>query len=52
VVVLLVVTFFYVVLSGPAGIEYLERRRKRLDAPRARVMYLPSGRCRGSEPLE
>jgi hypothetical protein len=46
---LLVLTFFAVISTGPAGLEYLERRRALLDMPKATVMYLPSARCRGPE---
>ena len=46
----LVVTFFGVVLTGPAGVEWWQKRKAaRLaleDHPRARVEYLPSGCCR------
>ena len=49
-VILLVVVFFAVVLTGPAGIEFLERRQRRLDQPRARVIYLPSRACRDADP--
>ena len=46
----LVVTFFGVVLTGPAGVEWIAKRKAaRLaleDQPRARVEYLPSACCR------
>lgn len=49
----LVITFFGVVLTGPAGVEWFENRRaKRLELesrPAARVVYLPSGCCRTVE---
>lgn len=38
-----VIAFFTTILTGPAGREYLERRRARRDWPRAQVTYLPSG---------
>lgn len=44
---LLLATFLATVLTGPAGKEYLAKRRLLLDAPTARVTYLPSGECRG-----
>ena len=48
VVTLLVLTFFAVVVTGPAGVEYFEKRRALLDAPRMHVhlKYLPSSVCR------
>lgn len=41
----LLVTFLVVVLTGPAGVEWREKRRARLDAPAAKVLYLPSASC-------
>jgi hypothetical protein len=50
-----VATFFITVISGPAGLEWLgkqewyrrhQERRRALDAPVARVVYLPSAACR------
>lgn len=42
----LIATFFVTVMTGPSGQEYLENRRRRLEAPKARVLYLPSAACR------
>jgi len=50
IICLLVITFFATALSGPAGLEWLERRRAARreleDRPVARVIYLPSAGCR------
>lgn len=46
VICLLVLTFFAVIATGPAGLEWRERRRAELDEPRVRVVYLPSAGCR------
>ncbi len=44
---ILAATFAATVLSGPAGREWLERRRSRaLTAPLATIHYLPSAACR------
>ncbi len=43
---LFVVVFFAVILTGPAGLEWREKRRLLRDAPSARVLYLPSSACR------
>lgn len=45
IICVLVIVFFVVVATGPAGLEWRERRRAELDAPVARVMYLPSASC-------
>lgn len=47
---LLVILFFTVVLTGPAGVEFLQNRRALLDRPTARVTYLPGACCRA--PME
>lgn len=49
----LVIAFFAVVATGPAGTEYLDRRRVRRqdhdDQPLARVVgTIPSAACRGA----
>jgi hypothetical protein len=46
----LVAVFVYVVATGPAGIEWRAKRRLRLDAPMAKVYYLPSACCQVGEP--
>lgn len=46
---LLVITFFGVLASGPAGRDYLERRRAHRDRPLAQVFYLPTSACREPE---
>lgn len=46
IICLLVITFFAVIATGPAGVEWREKRRARLDRPTARVLYLASGACR------
>lgn len=51
-IVLLVATFLYVVLTGPDGRDYMKRRKTLLDQPKASVIYLPSWACRGSKPKE
>ena len=49
---LLVLTFFGVIASGPAGVDYVKQKREILrhrrdrELPAARVMYLPSAACR------
>jgi hypothetical protein len=45
----LVATFLYVVLSGPAFDDLRAADVVALDAPAARVVYLPSSRCRPRE---
>lgn len=50
VALLLAATFAATYLTGPAGRDDISRwrarRRLELDAPRARVEYLPSASCR------
>ena len=43
---LIVLTFFAVIATGPAGIEWRDNRRARRDRPLAKVIYLPSSVCR------
>lgn len=44
---LLIATFVATVMTGPAGVEWRERRRARTRAlPAATVHYLPSACCR------
>lgn len=47
-IVPIVVAFFGLVVggTGPAYHEWLDRRRANRDRPLARVVYLPSARCR------
>lgn len=45
-VLLMIASFVLTVTTGPAGREYLDRRRQLLDAPKTRVVYLPSRGCR------
>ena len=49
----MVIAFFATVVTGPAGVEYLEARRARRDRPLATVHYLPSSACRsgGTDPV-
>ena len=42
----LVVMFLAVVMTGPAGQDWRAERHARRERPSARVMYLPSDRCR------
>lgn len=46
----LLVTFLAVVLTGPAGVEWRDRRAAARsasrDRPLARVIYLPASACR------
>ena len=48
-----VITFFAVVLSGPAGLDWVEERRVARDRPMATVHYLPTASCRdgGVDPV-
>lgn len=54
IVFLCLAVFLYVVGTGPAGAEWRTRRRARrmaeLDAPMAKVLYLPSAACRQDRP--
>lgn len=45
----LVLTFFVVILTGPACEGFWTRRKALRDAPGARVVYLPTGACRGDD---
>lgn len=46
---LLVAVFVATVMTGPAGVEWRERRRERrrleIDRPTAQVVYLPTAAC-------
>ena len=43
--VLFVIVFFTVVVTGPAGVEWQEKRRALRDRPMAKVLYLPTASC-------
>jgi hypothetical protein len=47
VIALIILTGLAVGFTGPDGLAWFERRRRAREAPTARVMYLPSARCRG-----
>lgn len=49
IVCLIAIVFFATIATGPAGLEWAERRRARHDQPKARVVYLPSAVCRPDE---
>ena len=43
---LAIIIFFGVLVTGPDGREAYRKRKEEMDAPSARVTYLPSEACR------